>query len=336
MSEGKFQAVKKVVLDYLEEIENCKPEDCSKVLSKYMSEDFKWEGVYPFMEQVGADAVADVFWRPLKESLVNLQIRKDVFFAGTNRMDGKTWVMNMGQFMGLFDKEYMNVPRTCKMHHMRYGEWICVENGKITEISMHVDLVGFMQMAGINPLLESTGYFFVYPGPRDHNGLLFEDAPYDQAAKTEAIIDLMMGGLESLNKSNNTPQDMLRLTWTEDMIWYGPSGIGASYTIPRYQKQHQIPFRTQLTDKVANDYTIFFAEGDFACYVMSMDVTPTGGWIGMTGGHKSAFLRGDTDVYYCKNGKISENWCFIDLPYWLKEQGIDILERATSLANPKI
>ena len=50
---------------------------------------------------------------------------------------------------------------------------------------------------------------------------------------------------------------------------------------------------------------------------------------------KSAHLRGDIDIYYCKDGKISENWCFIDLPYWLKEQGLDIFERTASICNPQ-
>ena len=55
----------------------------------------------------------------------------------------------------------------------------------------------------------------------------------------------------------------------------------------------------------------------------------------MPGGGKSAHLRGDIDIYYCKDGKISENWCFIDLPYWLKEQGLDIFERTASICNPQ-
>lgn len=50
---------------------------------------------------------------------------------------------------------------------------------------------------------------------------------------------------------------------------------------------------------------------------------------------KVAHLRGDIDIYYCKDGKISENWCFIDLPYWLKEQGLDIFERTASICNPQ-
>jgi len=32
--------------------------------------------------------------------------------------------------------------------------------------------------------------------------------------------------------------------------------------------------------------------------------------------------------------KLAENWIFIDIPYWLKQQGLDILERTQKILNP--
>jgi hypothetical protein len=29
-----------------------------------------------------------------------------------------------------------------------------------------------------------------------------------------------------------------------------------------------------------------------------------------------------------------ENWVLIDIPYWLKQQGLDILERSRKINNP--
>ena len=310
---GKYQEVKNLVRSYFDELEKCAPEEAEAVLKKYMSEDYVWKGVYPFLDQKGAQAVANVFWMPLKKSMV----------------------MSMGQFMGLFDQDFLGVRRTRKMHHLQYAEYSCVENGKITHTAMFVDLIGFMCEAGMNPLPPETGHYFVYPGPRDHNGLMFEDAPEEKAAQSFKIVDDMLNGLFSINATMSTPRDMLERSWNDDMIWYGPCGIGASYTIPRYQEQHQIPFRTQLTDKTENPLHAYFAEGDFVCFYSSMDVTPIGGWLGMPGGGKSAHLRGDIDIYYCKDGKISENWCFIDLPYWLKEQGLDVFERTAGICNPQ-
>ena len=36
------------------------------------------------------------------------------------------------------------------------------------------------------------------------------------------------------------------------------------------------------------------------------------------------------DVYYRKGDKLLENWVLMDVPYWLKQQGLDILTRTTT------
>ena len=37
---------------------------------------------------------------------------------------------------------------------------------------------------------------------------------------------------------------------------------------------------------------------------------------------------------YCRRGdKLSKNWVLIDLPYWLKQQGLDIFERTRQILN---
>ena len=40
------------------------------------------------------------------------------------------------------------------------------------------------------------------------------------------------------------------------------------------------------------------------------------------------------DIYRRSGDKLEENWVLIDLPYWLKLQGLDILERNRSIFNP--
>ena len=49
---------------------------------------------------------------------------------------------------------------------------------------MFIDVIGVMEAAGEYPLPPSTGHYFVYPGPRSHDGILIEDAPADEADKT--------------------------------------------------------------------------------------------------------------------------------------------------------
>ena len=52
----------------------------------------------------------------------------------------------------------------------------------------------------------------------------------------------------------------------------------------------------------------------------------------MPGGEVPADMQ-VADVYYRKGDKLSENWVLIDLPYWLKQQGLDILARTETILN---
>ncbi|MGL4935701.1 MAG: ester cyclase [Cetobacterium sp.] len=336
---SKYQEIKKIVREYFDAMENSTVETIESVLKEYTSENYLWRGVYPFREQEGATAATETFWKPLMTSIKHLQRRQDVFIAGTNEVnDTEEWVMSMGHFMGLFDEEYLGIRPTGKMINLRYAEFSCVENGKITKTGLFVDLLGLMQQAGVYPLPPSTGQYFVYPGPRNHDGLLFEDAAPEEGVKTLALVNKMVEDLSALNKSGAmgiTP-DILEPSWSKNMIWYGPAGVGASYTIPRYIAQHSLPFRSSLTDKVFNGHVCRFAEGNFSCFFgwPNLSNTPIGGWLGLPGGK----VRGDmqvVDVYYRDKDKLSENWVLIDIPFWLKQQGLDVFERTANILNPK-
>ena len=331
-----FQESKKLVLEYFSEMEKAGSDELYPILQKYVSDDYNWKGVYPFREITDTKQVCEQFWAPLKKSLSHLQRRQDIFIAGINEIDGKTWVTSMGNFMGLFDEEWLHIRPTGKMINLRYVEFSCVENGKITQTGLFVDIIGFMLQAGLNPLPVQTGSFFIYPGPRDHNGLLFEDADESEGKKTLALVNKMVDDLSALNAGMGCPPEVLEKTWQKNMIWYGPAAIGASYTIPRYQQQHQLPFRNNLKDKIFNGHVCRFAEGDFACFFgwPNLTNTPTGGFLGLPGGEVKADMQ-VVDVYYRVGDKLSENWVFIDIPYWLKQQGVDVLERTTLISNPK-
>ncbi|MTI65092.1 MAG: ester cyclase [Firmicutes bacterium] len=336
---SKYQEAKKIVTNYFHALENSASENVEDLLKEFTSEDYHWRGVYPFREQNGAKAVAEKFWTPLKNSLKHMQRRQDIFIAGINEIDGKQWVMSMGHFMGLFDSEWLGVKPTGKMINLRYAEFNCVENGEITQTGLFVDIIGFMLQAGINPLPPSTGSYFVYPGPKNHDGLNFKDAKEEESIKTLELVNKMVDDLSELNDSGSMgcPPEVLEKSWSKNMIWYGPGGIGASYTIPRYQKQHQLPFRNNLKDKKFNGHVCRFAEGKFACFFgwPNLSNTPIGGFLGLPGGEISADMQ-VVDVYCREGDKLSENWVLIDIPFWLKQQGLDIFKRTQQILNPKL
>ncbi len=332
-----FQEIKSVVLRYFDALEVASSETVSSVLNTYTHDDYKWRGVYPFRELHGVDKVCQSFWIPLKKALSKMQRRQDIFIAGVDEIEKKPWVMSMGNFMGLFDNDFLGIRATGKIVNIRYAEFNRVENGKIRETGLFIDLIGLMHQAGMYPLPPSTGVYYNYPGPRNHDGLLFDDAPESEGDKTLGLVNQMIKDLSCLNDSGSMgcSQDLLEKSWHDEMLWYGPCGIGATYTIPRYQMQHQLPFRNNLKDKKFEGHVCRFAEGRFACFFgwPNLSNTPLGGWLGLPGGQVNASMQ-VVDVYCRKDDKLSENWVFIDIPYWLKQQGLDVLERTQNIMNP--
>jgi len=149
-----------------------------------------------------------------------------------------------------------------------------------------------------------------------------------------ALVNEMIDDLIELNESGSMgcPPEVLERTWSEDMIWYGPAGIGATYTIPRYQEQHQLPFRNNLGDKKFHGHVCRFAEGNFACFFgwPNLTNTPLGGFMGLPASDRTVEMR-VVDIYRRDGNKLAENWVFIDLLHFLKQQGLDVLERNQQL-----
>lgn len=49
---GKYQESKKVALSYFDALEKAEPEQVIQVFREYMTEDYNWKGVYPFLSLI--------------------------------------------------------------------------------------------------------------------------------------------------------------------------------------------------------------------------------------------------------------------------------------------
>nr|MDJ0757598.1 hypothetical protein [Ardenticatenaceae bacterium] len=59
---------------------------------------------------------------------------------------------------------------------------------------------------------------------------------------------------------------------------------------------------------------------------------PIGGFLGLPGSSVNAEMQ-VVDVYRREGDLLAENWVLIDLVYWLKQQGLDVLNRTQSITN---
>ncbi len=252
--------------------------------------------------------------------------------AGTNNEDGSEWVTSMGNFMGLFDNDWLGIPSTGKITFLPYVEFNQISDGKISQSAFFCDIISVMKQVGLTPLPVQTGAEIINPGPRTHDGLLFGIQDPAESKKTLDLAnrmcdDLVADGLES-------PSTTLAKTWHEDMTWFGPTGIGATFTIDRYQEQHQGPFGAGLADIVFNGHVCNYAEGNYAGWFgwPNLTMTSSGGFMGLPAFDGRLNMR-VVDMYRRDGDKLAENWIFIDMLYWMMQQDVDVLERTRQIVR---
>ena len=325
-----FQSEKQLILNFYDAIGNSKIEEIPKVLSNYCSEDLLWRGFHPFNEIIGLDNLYLQFWKPFKKSFFNSQRRMDIFLAGYNTISGNegVWVVSMGHLMSLFDNPWIGIKDTKKIAILRYCEFSKIQNGKITEVAMFFDIPHLMLQAGIKPFPDETGISLVQPGPLTHDGLMFNEQDPNVGNKTLEIIENMINDVKVWTSTSRASLiDELKKSWNDNMVWWGPTGIGSTYTIERYADQHAGPFRETFKDRKFIGHLCRVSEGNYGGFFgwPNLTLTPKKKFMGIKTTPKSSEMR-VIDMYRREGKKLTENWVFIDLLHYLKILGIDILK----------
>jgi len=322
-----FQEEKRLVLAFHQALDAAMPRELPGVLEKYCALDLDWVGFHPFNDLAGPQAVAATFWQPFHHAFSSPKRRQDIFFAGWNAIDdfNSLWVVSMGNLMGLFDHPWLGIKPTRKLAFLRYCEFNRIAGGRIAETALYCDIPHLMRQAGQSPFQEQRGAHLVQPGPQTHQGLLFDNAPATEGEKTLELINDMVTNLGAW-QSGLPLEEELALNWRDDMLWWGPEGIGATYTIARYAEQHAGPFRAAFTDRSSTNHRARLAEGNFGGFFGRPNFTARhkGGFLDMPASDQLCDFR-VIDIYRREGDKLVENWIFIDLLHWLKQQGRDPL-----------
>jgi predicted ester cyclase len=234
----------------------------------------------------------------------------------------------MGHLMGLFDAPFLGIKPTGKIAMLRYAEFNRIEDGKIVETALFCDILHLMTQAGIIKFPEQTAAHLVQPGPRTNDGILLAPQAPEEGVKTLYIIDRMIGSIDAANAKPKalTPREELQENWHDDMLWWGPEGIGATYTIDRYIAQHQQPFRKTMHDRAFNGHLCRIAEGLYGGFFgwPNLTLTNDNGFMGLPPSDARVDMR-VVDIYRRDGEKLAENWIFIDMLHFLKMQGVDVL-----------
>ena len=324
-----YQSEKRLIIDYYKALDSAPITRITHVLESFTSSNYIWRGFHPFGLQTDINQISEIFWKPFKQALTSMQRREDVFFAGTNFIDNNSsiWVCSMGHLIGLFDFPWLGIKPTKKLTMLRYAEFHKVENGKISETAFYFDIPHLMIQAGYSPFSDQKAAHIIQPGPAPHDALLFSDAAVAESKKTMDAINFMIEDLGQWDSGLPLVEELAR-SWHDDMIWWGPAGIGSTYTIERYAKQHSGPFRTAFSDRTGTGHIARISEGNYGGFFGWPNFTakPTGGYLDLPPSNQIGEFR-VIDIYRREGDKLKENWVFIDLLYFFKQQGIDILNK---------
>ena len=323
-----FRNEKRLVRNYYEALDSSEINKITDVLVEFTARNYTWRAFHPFNLQTDAKVVSEIFWQPFRKSIRHMQRRMDIFFAGKNFIDDGTsvWVCSMGHLMGLFDQPWIGIKPTEKIIMLRYAEFHKIENGKISETAFYFDIPHLMIQAGYHPFKDPTAMHLVQPGPATHDALLYNDAPEAEGKKTMDVMHAMINDLGTWQLGLPLEEELAR-TWHDDMTWWGPAGIGATYTIERYAKQHSGPFRAAFSDRSGTGHIARIAEGHYSGFFgwPNFIAKPTGGFMGLSPSEKPCEFR-VIDIYRRQGNKLKENWVFIDILHFFKQQNIDILD----------
>lgn len=301
------------------------PEDKVLSLSKeHCREDMVWEVYHPFNKIAGSESGIRQFWFRLKNALPDLE-RRPYIFAGDWYKD-QYWVMSFGYLFGTFTHPLLGIQPTNKIINIRIGEFYQFEEGKICRAHIHLDVPEIMAQVGLYPFRPEPGAPGPVPGPIKQNGLRL--GPDDPEQKTLGIVLSMHKALhdydgKDLNTMNHSQY------WSENFLYYAPTGIGTTRGMANFRTAHQAPFLDSFPDRAGRDHYCRISDGPVACTTHWWTLKALHGgssWLDMPATEKQLNFR--VADFYCRNeqDRLHENWLMMDILDVCLQMGTDILK----------
>ncbi|WP_298958182.1 ester cyclase [uncultured Roseibium sp.] len=313
---------------FLNAVHTVSASQAKDLFDRHLAEDAVFDVAFPVNRLKGRDAVVAGFFDPLTNALKDVRRRDEIFIGGPNgRAPGGHWLASVVHYVGNFEEPLFGVKPSGHLAFLRAGEFYRVEpDGRISEAKIIIDLLDLMRQSGGLPLPKMLGTEMLFPGPATHDGVL----PTEQAdgEKTLDLCEAMLADLKAFDPDTFTSKGQTGDDgyWHDDMLWYGPGGIGSNYRWSGFEKDHRASFLTAFPDRVGGDHYCRIGDGNYAAVSgwPSMTMTHAGDYLGVAASGRSLTLR-VMDFYRCANGKIMENWVLLDYLDLFQQMGRDLI-----------
>lgn len=303
--------------------------------STIMMPDCTWDVASPINRLDGVDAVLEGLILPLRRAVGHTRRRDEIFIGGRNRRaQGGDWVASVTHYVGNFCEPLVGIAPSYRLVFLRSGEFYRVENGRIAEAKLIIDFIDLMRQADRFPLPHLLGTEMMFPGPATHDGILPRNR--ERGEQSLDIVEGMLGDLHVYDPQTfgSRAQTGSHGYWHEDMLWYGPGGIGSNYRWEGFVKDHREPFLRAFPDRKGGNHYCRIGDGDYAAVSgwPSMTMTHQGDYLGVEPTGKALTLR-VMDFYRCAEDKIMENWVLLDYIDLFQQMGVDLVAKSAAHAK---
>ena len=309
--------------------------DIKGALKGFFLEDAPLHIAHPINTLKGIDEIASGFWESFLTSFKDAQKRPYIFMAG--EQEGEQWVSATGDFVATFSEDWLGIPATRTSVHMRYGEFYRIENGKISEGYLMLDIPELAKQAGLNLFPPSKGQELWIPGPLAGDGVMLTEQEEEVSQKSFDLVQGMLTGLDDYDEANQESMGMPRFWHTDTMRWYASAGIGSNFGLREFEANHQIPWLHAFPDRKGDGIRVAFAEGLFTSYAgwPITHATHKGKYLGAPATNKPVSMRG-LDWWKRDGEKLYENWVFVDLLDLFAQFGRDVLAEGMQRAAREV
>ena len=342
MSNLQNQRNKAAVWDYWQKLNHVGVDNAPAAIRAAVHDDVDWNVSAPIDQLVGVDSVIADFWLPLLDSFPDLQRAPYIFMGGIESGEsrwtseiGAEWVSGCGYLSGTFVKDWLGIPATGRKTNIWFGVFYTMREGKIAASYAQYDILAVMRQAGIQVLPPAPGAEGgKVPAPAARDGILLTEQDDLESRKTLQLVEAMGIGLGRYDRSRDGG-DMRRMEqdkyWHPDMKWYGPSGIGACFTLEEFEDFHQRPWLHGFGDRHLSEggrVMGFIGEGQYCCGGIWNTVFSRnhGDYAGIPATGKLITLR-DFDWWKRDGDYLIENWVPIDMIDLCRQMGVDLMQR---------
>ena len=327
MSLDNIMQKKALVWSFNKKISTSSQLNIGNLAKGYLHEDILFRGPHPINDLNGQGQVIQNFWKPFIEAFPNFERHHDIFLGGSYK--GDSWVSSMGHYVAKFEKPWLGIPASNKLVTIRFGEFCKIQDGKIKEIYLLMDLLDLMRQVSLWPLPYTLGVEGWWPKPFTLDGIVTKTPDVSVSRDTTKLISRWT---EALNDFESTVVnfDALKLDEYFDPLTmrYGASGLGACRGIQGIKDNHYSPLINAFQERKIANHQFKITEGTYlsAC-----------GWENIKGRHvmeifgvaaTNKLIKVRAMEWWRQSGNlIRESWIMPDMVDLLLQLDVDVFAK---------